>query len=123
MKVINRALANRKTRDNATNDVSSRSIMVLSLYITVRNKKGLIEQRKMTIVDLAGHERAARLEINEKRYKEMLFINECLAILMGTSKQISRGNQPDFTIHPIMHFLSDCIGGNWWVKQTCILIN
>ena len=104
MKVINRALANRKTRDNATNDVSSRSIMVLSLYIN---------GRKMTIVDLAGHERAARLEINEKRYKEMLFINECLAILMGTSKQISRGKKPDVTIHPIMHFLSDCIGRNW----------
>ena len=82
MKIINRALANRKTRDNATNDVSSRSIMVLNLYIN---------ERKMTIVDLAGHERAARLDINEKRYKEMLFINECLAILMGTTKQVSRG--------------------------------
>jgi len=103
MKVINRALANRKTRDNATNDVSSRSIMVLSLYIN---------GRKMTIVDLAGHERAARLEINEKRYKEMLFINECLAILMGTSKQISRGKDPDLTIHPIMHFLSGSIAND-----------
>ena len=67
MKVINRALANRKTRDNATNDVSSRSILVLSIYI---------EDRKFTIVDLAGHERAARLEINDKRYREALFINE-----------------------------------------------
>ena len=52
MKVINRALANRKTRDNATNDVSSRSILVLSVYI---------DDRKFTILDLAGHERAARL--------------------------------------------------------------
>ena len=67
MKVINRALANRKTRDNATNDVSSRSILVLSFYI---------DYRKFTIVDLAGHERAARLEINDKRYREALFINE-----------------------------------------------
>ena len=108
MKVINRALANRKTRDNTTNDVSSRSIMVLNLFII---ESGYL--RKITIVDLAGHERAARLEINEKRYKEMLFINECLAILMGTSKQISRGKKPDFTIHPIMNFLSDCIGGDW----------
>ena len=33
LKVINRALANRKTRDNATNDVSSRSICMLSFYI------------------------------------------------------------------------------------------
>ena len=106
MKVINRALANRKTRDNTTNDVSSRSIMVLNLFII---ESGYL--RKITIVDLAGHERAARLEINEKRYKEMLFINECLAILMGTSKLISRGKQPDFTIHPITHFLSDSMGG------------
>ena len=67
MKVINRALANRKTRDNATNDVSSRSILVLSFYI---------DYKKFTIVDLAGHERAARLEINDKRYREALFINE-----------------------------------------------
>ena len=67
MKVINRALANRKTRDNTTNDVSSRSILVLSFYI---------DGRTFTIVDLAGHERAARLEINDKRYREALFINE-----------------------------------------------
>jgi len=33
LKVINHALANRKTRDNVTNDVSSRSICVLSFYI------------------------------------------------------------------------------------------
>ena len=77
----------------------------------------------MTIVDLAGHERAARLDINEKRYKEMLFINECLAILMGTSKQISRGTKPDFTIHPITHFLSDCMGSERWLNETSILIN
>ena len=33
MKLINRGLANRKTRDNATNDVSSRSILVLNVYV------------------------------------------------------------------------------------------
>jgi len=51
--------------------------MVLNLYIN---------GRKMAIVDLAGHERSARLDINEKRYIEMLFINECLANLMDTTK-------------------------------------
>jgi len=35
LKVINRALANRKTRDNVTNDVSSRSICVLSFYVGI----------------------------------------------------------------------------------------
>ena len=34
MKLVNRALANRKTRDNVTNDVSSRSILVLTVYAT-----------------------------------------------------------------------------------------
>lgn len=103
MKVINRALAGRKTRDNATNDVSSRSIIVLSFYIN---------NKKFTIVDLAGHERAARLEINEKRYREALFINECLGVLMGTTRTLSRGKIPDYTIHPIMHMVSDTLGGD-----------
>ena len=32
MKLVKRALANRKTRDNVTNDISSRSILVLTVY-------------------------------------------------------------------------------------------
>ena len=113
LKVINRALANRKTRDNATNDVSSRSICVLSFYIF---------DRKFTIVDLAGHERSARLEINEKRYREALFINECLGIIMGVTRSLSRGKVPDYTIHPVTHMTDDTLGGNANEQQTQIFV-
>lgn len=100
MQIINRGLANRKTRNNATNDVSSRSILVLNVYV---------EDTKVTIVDLAGQERPARLDINEKRYREALFINESLDCLMDTTQKISRGVVPRYNIHPTMEMLADTL--------------
>ena len=127
MKLINRGLANRKTRDNATNDVSSRSILLLNVYVTWEyyNSDGSLwrsEKKKFTIVDLAGQERAARLDINDKRYREALFINESLDCLMGTTRKVSVGKTPDFTIHPVMLSISDTFGGNWQKNSAQIFV-
>jgi len=31
---------------------------------------------------------------------------------MGVIKQLSRGKQPDYTIHPVTHMTMDTLGGN-----------
>lgn len=77
---------------------------------------------KVTIVDLAGQERAARLDINEKRYREALFINESLDCLMGTTRRISLGRVPDFSMHPVMFSLSDTLGGEYGKQSTQLLV-
>ena len=104
-------------RDNATNDVSSRSVLVLNVYTSKDTKYGPSHEKKQ-FVDLAGQERAARLEINEKRYREALFINETLDCLMKTVRRKAKGIRPDFNIHPIMNALSDALGAGMWPDST-----
>ena len=41
---------------------------------------------------------------------------------MGTTKKLSRGKKPDYTISPVMNMLSDTFGGEWQTQQTNILV-
>ena len=102
MNVIRHGLDNRRTRDNQTNDTSSRSILVLNVH-TIWDGN----HRKWTFVDLAGQERSAQLEISEKLYKEALFINESLECLMISSRRKSQAKPIDPSVHVLMQMLKD----------------
>jgi len=102
MNVIRHGLDNRRTRDNQTNDTSSRSILVLNVHTIYQ--WGPV---KWTFVDLAGQERSACLEISEKLYKEALFINESLECLMISSRRKSQGKPIDPSVHILMQMLKD----------------
>jgi len=104
MNVIRHGLDNRRTRDNQTNDTSSRSILVLNVHTICYGGDCPV---KWTFVDLAGQERSACLEISEKLYKEALFINESLECLMISSRRKSLGKRIDPSVHILMQMLQD----------------
>ena len=76
---MNIGFDNRTIKETVANALSSRSHLISSIKIIMRDKKtNLVTVGKITFVDLAGSERVARIGTVSKSLVEGMMINEGL---------------------------------------------
>lgn len=77
-KIFNAGRDNRIMRATEINETSSRSHLIFTLRIERRETNGDVKIGKLSFIDLAGSESAARIGTDPKVYEECLSINESL---------------------------------------------
>ncbi|CUG92982.1 kinesin, putative [Bodo saltans] len=114
----------RRIHETKLNMHSSRSHLVFSMHIAMRNSNrpdGPIQESKMTFVDLAGSERVAHTQSVGDRLKEAQYINKSLSALGDVIASLS--SQEHHHVQQQQHhvpyrnskltlLLQDCIGGH-----------
>ncbi|TPX58038.1 hypothetical protein SpCBS45565_g08088 [Spizellomyces sp. 'palustris'] len=114
---------NRHRTQEATgaNEVSSRSHAVLQVLVgcRMRNRKGKIVERfgKLSLIDLAGSERAAETKNRGMRMIEganinrsLLALGNCITALSDTTKK--KGKYVNYRDSKLTRLLKDSLGGN-----------
>ncbi|XP_072028607.1 uncharacterized protein [Amphiura filiformis] len=85
--------SNRKVAETPSNQRSSRSHAIFSIYLTARDKDSdAITRSKLHLVDLAGSERVAKTKIKGKRLGEAKFINLSLHHLESVIISLQKGS-------------------------------
>ena len=113
-KIWDAAKENRKEGKTGKNSTSSRSHLVLTLYVTV-TRDGLQKTSKLHMVDLAGSE-APKLGDKEKGggqntlYLEGVAINLSLGVLGRVLRAAVIHKQPPYNEHPLTQLLKDSFG-------------
>jgi len=104
----------RSTACTNMNEHSSRSHLILRLYITSTNKtSGDVSHAKLSLVDLAGSERVKKSGAEGKALAEAQGINKSLAALGNVIRSLAtnQGHVP-YRNSKLTHILSDSIGGD-----------
>jgi len=105
------ALKKRKVGATDSNSQSSRSHLIFTLYLG---------NAKLSIIDLAGSERASETNARGERLKEGCLINKSLSTLSDVISSLAKGaSYVRFRDSKLTYFLKDCLaGGN---TQTLII--
>jgi kinesin family protein C2/C3 len=121
MAAVARGFSARKTHKTLTNPRSSRSHLLLTVYVDVtgrNSRSGGLSHRssRMMFVDLAGSERVHKSLSSGDRLKEAQHINRSLSALGDilaalTSKSRSQTHVP-YRNAKLTHLLQPCIGGD-----------
>ena len=115
LEVIDRGTKGRASSSTKMNDESSRSHMVATIVLSLRNRRtGKIVHGKLTLVDLAGSERVSKSGATGQQLKEAQSINKSLSALgdvIGALTSCGRQHIP-YRNHPLTMLMSDSIGGN-----------
>jgi len=110
--------AQRATSATAVHGRSSRSHLVMTLFLTTRDMAtgSLLRSGKLSLVDLAGSERLKRSEAVGERLKEAQHINRSLSALADviSAKERRVGHVP-YRNSKLTHLLQDALGG----QQQC----
>ena len=102
----------RKTEGTAANPVSSRSHAVLQVMCEHKNK-GKLRVSKLSLIDLAGSERASNTENRGVRLVEGAKINRSLLALGNCINALSKkGMFVNFRDSKLTRLLKDSLGGN-----------
>jgi kinesin family protein C2/C3 len=76
------------------NDFSSRSHLIMTILIDVVDKRtGQKSSGKLSFVDLAGCERAAKSKVGKDRIKETMSINKSLSAISSVIYALSRNER------------------------------
>ena len=112
--IINRGVNNRTSATTNMNADSSRSHMVASIVVCLRNRRsGHIVRGKLTLVDLAGSERVSKSGATGEQLKEAQSINKSLSALGDVIGALTSGSQHvPYRNNPLTMLMSDSIGGN-----------
>mmetsp|Transcript_1486 Transcript_1486/g.2033 ORF Transcript_1486/g.2033 Transcript_1486/m.2033 type:complete len:202 (-) Transcript_1486:2-607(-) len=112
--VFNRGVNNRTSATTKMNADSSRSHMVASIVVSLRNRRsGHIVRGKLTLVDLAGSERVSKSGATGEQLKEAQSINKSLSALGDVIGALTSGSQHvPYRNNPLTMLMSDSIGGN-----------
>jgi kinesin family protein C2/C3 len=82
VQLLNTGIKNRRTAETQMNTVSSRSHLILSVYLKGHNTvTGTTMRGKLHLVDLAGSERVGRSNVSGAALKEAQNINKSLSSL------------------------------------------
>lgn len=116
-------LDNRKTAATNMNATSSRSHLVLSIIVNVRNKQ--TKQRtmgKLSLVDLAGSERVSKTGASADRLKEANAINKSLSALGNVISILGEGKGGfiPYRDNKLTMLMKDSLGGN---AKTLMFVN
>ena len=106
-RVYYQGLDNREVRSNFVNETSSRSHLIFSIYIEIKDRKGIIFDKmgKITYIDLAGSESLNEIGVDPVRYKEGIQINESLICMGRAIKQAASNVNPAFDLHPLTELM------------------
>ncbi|PNW84448.1 hypothetical protein CHLRE_03g145107v5 [Chlamydomonas reinhardtii] len=118
--MIGRGKANRSTYATNMNEHSSRSHLVLSVYITAVSKQnGTTLKGKLHLIDLAGSERLSRTGAQGDRLKEAQAINKSLSALGDVIQALQQRNAHiPYRNSKLTRLLEDSLGGN----SKCVMI-
>eukprot|EP00466_Bigelowiella_natans_P005311 jgi/Bigna1/48938/estExt_Genewise1.C_360012 len=100
---------------------SSRSHLILSVLIKKQGKKGKATFGKLSLVDLAGCERASKTGATAEQMKEAQSINQSLSALGNVIAALSSGSKHvPYRSHVLTNLMSDSLGGN---AKTLMFVN
>jgi len=104
---------NRKVAATAMNGESSRSHLIVNIWIKMTNKttKQVIGG-KLVLVDLAGSERVKDSMVEGDQLKEAIEINKSLTVLGDVMEQLTTGSKSvGYRNHALTNILQDALGG------------
>lgn len=122
MSAISRGQGFRKTASTQMNVESSRSHLVMSVYVEATNLQTQgVARGKISFVDLAGSERVKKSGAMGQVLKEAQAINKSLSALGDVIRSLT-ANQPHipYRNHKLTMLLSDSLGGN---AKTLMFVN
>ncbi|XP_033303992.1 kinesin-like protein KIF18A [Bombus bifarius] len=113
---------NRTQHPTDANEESSRSHAVFQVYINITNKMdGQVRQVKLSMIDLAGSERASATGCKGARFKEGANINKSLLALGNCINKLADGAKHiTYRDSKLTRLLKDSLGGNC---QTVMIAN
>lgn len=113
---------NRTQHPTDANEESSRSHAVFQVYINITNKlDGQVRQVKLSMIDLAGSERASATGCKGARFKEGANINKSLLALGNCINKLADGAKHiTYRDSKLTRLLKDSLGGNC---QTVMIAN
>merc|ERR1719201_1411945 len=116
--------AQRATSSTAVHGRSSRSHLVMTLFLALRDASTGAPQRagKLSLVDLAGSERLKRSEAVGERLREARHINRSLSALADViSAKERRVNHVPYRHSKLTHLLQDALGGQQHCRTVVIV--
>ncbi|GAB5362280.1 hypothetical protein AAMO2058_000783700 [Amorphochlora amoebiformis] len=122
MEILNEGNKKRVTSSTKMNAGSSRSHLILSILVASTNRQsGKTTVGKLSLVDLAGCERAAKTGANAQQLKEAQSINQSLSALGNVIAALSTGSKHvPYRSHILTTLMSDSLGGN---AKTLMFVN
>lgn len=122
IQIFARGSARRTTTSTAMNAESSRSHLICSLVVKLKNRRTQVESvGKLTLVDLAGSERVDKSGAEGEVLKEAQSINKSLSALGDVIASLTSGAKHiPYRNHPLTMLMSDSIGGN---AKTLMFVN
>ncbi|KAK0093085.1 hypothetical protein PV326_014339 [Microctonus aethiopoides] len=105
---------NRTQHPTDSNAESSRSHAVFQVYVNITNKlDGQVKQVKLSMIDLAGSERASATGCKGARFKEGANINKSLLALGNCINNLAEGvKHIPYRDSKLTRLLKDSLGGN-----------
>jgi kinesin family protein C2/C3 len=121
LELLERGTARRATGATAINEHSSRSHLLVMLYVDVTHKSGDTVSSKLLLVDLAGSERLNRSQVAGDAAKEAIEVNKSLTALGDVIEALTaKRSQVPYRNHKLTQLLSDSIGGT---AKTLMFVN
>lgn len=112
--LLARGNRNRTQHPTDANQESSRSHAVFQVYVMITNKlDGQVRKVKLSMIDLAGSERATATGMNSARFKEGANINKSLLALGNCINNLADGiKHINYRDSKLTRLLKDSLGGN-----------
>jgi len=122
LEILQQGMENRKTSSTCMNYGSSRSHLILSIMIRRFKGKDVFPAfGKLSLIDLAGCERASNTKATAEQLKEAQSINQSLSALGNVIAALSSGSKHvPYRSHVLTNLMSDSIGGN---AKTLMFVN
>ncbi len=122
LKILDDGNKVRVTSSTKMNAGSSRSHLILSILVkNINRRTGVSTVGKLSLVDLAGCERAAKTGATAEQLKEAQSINQSLSALGNVIAALSTGSKHvPYRSHVLTNLMSDSLGGN---AKTLMFVN
>merc|ERR1712228_169187 len=119
LQLIEVANSNRTKAKTSMNLSSSRSHMLMQVYVNLRFKDDSLSVGRLNFCDLAGSEKVRKTGATGNRLQEAMKINLSLTCLGRVISALSENKHVPYRDSKLTHLLKDSLGGN--CKTTLIV--